>query len=140
VPFHLMIVVQNKASSITKSKAHAIINKMKKYIKNNGGIEISIITQTDTKTFHERAILTNYHYIQSHKGFVAFDNKRVKNETNGDRNWVFKDIDNYVGEIQKHKHLSNAIRVHKLIQKNKSIDTDVIFNEGYIDNTILSNF
>ncbi|NKI28444.1 hypothetical protein HCG49_17985 [Arenibacter sp. 6A1] len=140
VPFHLMIVVQNKAGNLTKSKAHSIINKMKKYIKSKSGIEISIITQTDTKTFHERAILTNYHYIQSHKGFVAFANNKVKNETNGDRNWVFKDIDNYVGEIQKHKHISNAFKVHSLIQKNKLIDTDVIFNEGFVDNTILSNF
>ncbi|MEO9893101.1 hypothetical protein [Aurantibacter sp.] len=140
VPFHLMIVVQNKGGSLTKSKAHSIINKMKKNIISKSGIEISIITQTDTKTFHERAILTNYHYIQSHKGFVAFDDKRIKNETNGDRNWVFKDIDNYLGEIQKHKHLSNALKVYKLIEKNNLINTDVIFNEGFVDNTILSNF
>lgn len=140
VPFHIMIVVQNKSNSLTKDKAHSIINKMKKYIKSKSGVEISIITQTDTKTFHERAILTNYHYIQSHKGFVAFNKGRVKNETNGDRNWVFKDIDNYVGEIQKHKHISNVIRVHKLIQKNNEINTDMIFNEGFVNNTILSNF
>jgi hypothetical protein len=140
VPFNLMIVLQNKGNNLTKNKAKEIIKKMKKKIVSKSGVEISIITQTDTKTFHERAILTNYHYIQSHKGFVAFVNKRVKNETNGDRNWVFKDINNYVGEIQKHKHLSNAIKVYKLIQENKLINTDVIFNEGFLDNTILSNF
>lgn len=140
VPFHLMIIVQNKNGHLKKDKAKSILNKMKKYINSKSGVEISIITQTDTKTFHERVILTNYHYIHSHKGFVVFNKKKVKNETNGDRNWVFKDIDNYFGEIRKHKHISNALKVYSLIQKNKAIDTDVIFNEGFIDNTLLSNF
>ncbi|SDZ93113.1 hypothetical protein [Bizionia paragorgiae] len=140
IPFHLMIVLQNKGGNLTKNKAKEIIKKMKKKITSKSGVEISLITQTDTKTFHERVILTNYHYIYSHKGFIAFDKKRIKNETNGDRNWVFKDIDNYIGEIQKHKHISNAHKVHELIKKNKLIDTNTIFNEGFVENAILSNF
>ncbi|MFC5193759.1 hypothetical protein ACFPH8_00320 [Bizionia hallyeonensis] len=140
IPFHLLIVLQNKAGGLNKEKAKEIINKMSKKIIRKNGIEISIVTQTDTKTFHERLILTNYHYIYSHKGFVSFSNGKIKNETNGDRNWVFKDINNYVGQIRKHQHLNNALNVFKLIQSNTKNETSVIFNQGDVKSPILSNF
>lgn len=139
VPFHLMIVLQSKDGRLTKEKAKEIIKKMRKKIDCDSGLEISIITQTNTKKFHERAILTNYHYIYSHKGFVAFEDNRIKNETNGDRNWVFKDINNYVGEIRKHSHLSYSKKVLEQIDHNNKNETSVIFNEGNTYNSILSN-
>lgn len=140
IPFHLMIVLQNKGGQLQKEKAKEIINKIRKRIVRKNGLEICIVTQTDTSTFHERIILTNFHYIYSHKGFVAFANGRVKNETNGDRNWVFKDICNYVGQIRKHHHLNNALNVFKLIQANNKNETSIIYNQGNTNSPILSNF
>jgi len=139
VPFHLMFVLQSKNGRLTEEKAKEILKKMKKEIKCKSGLEISIITQTNTTKFHERVILTNYHYIYSHKGFVAFKNKRIKNETNGDRNWVFKDINNYIGEIRKHQHLSYSKKVIEELTFNNRNKTNVIFNVGNINNSILSN-
>ncbi len=138
VPFHLMIVLQSKDGRLTKEKAKEIIEDIKKKIDCKSGLEISIVTQTNTKKFHERAMLTNYHYIYSHKGFVAFANRRIKNETNGDRNWVFKDINNYVGEIRKHNHLSYSKKVLEQLHDNNP-GTNVIFNVGNTNNSILSN-
>ncbi|CAH8282889.1 hypothetical protein EV196_101735 [Mariniflexile fucanivorans] len=140
VPFHLLIVLQNKGGNINKEKVKEIIKKMNKKIVRNNGIDISVVTQTDTRTFHERVIITNYHYIYSHKGFVSFAKGKIKNETNGDRNWVFKDINNYVGQIRKHQHLNNALNVFNLINNNNKNETSLIFNIGNVNSPILSNF
>ena len=140
VPFHLIIVIQNKDGHINKEKAKEIIKKMNKRIVRENGLLISIITQTDTKTFHERLILTNYHYVYSHKGFVTFNRGRVKNETNGFRDWVFKDINNYMGEINKHKHQRSTLNVFNLVGKNMKTESSIIFCQGDTDSPLFSNF
>jgi hypothetical protein len=145
VTFNLTIVLQTKDGRLERKKAKPIITKMKKAIKKDIGvnIEISIATQTDTAVFHERVILTNYHYICSHKGFICFKNKEKIKETDGNRNWVFKDIDNYKGEIDKHKHIKNSRNVYNLIKSNsekEEKDLDTIFYQGEVLNPILSNF
>jgi hypothetical protein len=145
VPFHLTIVLQNKDGRLERKKVKPIINKMKKAIKKetNIDVELSIVTQTNTRVFHERVILTNYHYIYSHKGFICFKEKNIIKETNGTRNWVFKDIDNYINEIDKHKHQTYSRSVFELINSNKKEedkDIDTIFYQGESVNPILSNF
>jgi hypothetical protein len=144
-PFHLKIILQNKDGRLERKKAKPIISKMKKAIKKDIGvdIEISIATQTDTKIFHERVILTNYHYIYSDKGFVCFKNRREIKKTNGTRNWVFKDINNFRGEIDKHRHIANSRNVYNLIKLNYKEDeneSDTIFYQGEVLSPILSNF
>ena len=76
-----------------------------------------------------------YHYIlNGDKGFTVFRRKNDSNEllvfnnTVGTRNWVFKDIENYVNQIDKHEQLYWIEEVLKLIEENKKIkqEKDVV--------------
>lgn len=140
IPFHISLITSNKDCRLTPKIAQEKINKVANNLKNITGknIEISITTQTDTKTFHERVIITNQHYIYSHKGFTLFGNKKLIHHSNGDRNWVYKDIRNYNGEIRKHHHNDLKTNINKLISSNTRKPTNVIFNIGNIENPILN--
>lgn len=140
ISFHILMVIQNKGGAIIPKKAQEKISKFKRKLEKETGVEIEIgfVSQTDTSTFHERYILTNYHYISSHKGFTVFDKGRVKTETNGERNWVFKDIKNYFGEIRKHQQLRNISNINKLIAKNNKTESSTVFNVGNMDSPILN--
>ena len=140
IPFHLIFVIQNSKSKFTPEKAKEKLKKVKRDLERITGvtIELGLISQTDTKVFHKRVILTNHHYIISDKGFTIFKRGKVTNNTEGTRNWVFKDILNYIGEIDKHKHINTINDLKDLIKINKERGTDVIFNEGNMDNPLLN--
>lgn len=141
IPFHLSIITSNNKGIFNKNfteKLKKIVNNLK--ATTGVDIEISFSTHTDTvkDDIHERMILTNYHYIYSHKGFYVFENKRVKHSTNGYRNWIFKDVENYFGKSLKHIHYDNIVMAKKRIVENAGINNDVIFNLGNINNPLLN--
>jgi hypothetical protein len=140
VPFYLSIIISNKDNRLNPKNAQEKINKVSSNLKKITGIdiEISITTQTNTDVFHERVILTNHHYIYSHKGFTVFKNNKVINQTNGDRNWVYKDIKNYEGEIKKHFHYKLIRNIIKQIDFNNKTSTNTIFNLGNTNNPLLN--
>jgi hypothetical protein len=137
VPFHIIIILQNKNAGFKRKTLHEKINKVKKRLKKSKGVEIiiGVATQTDTKLFHKRVILTNYHYIHSDKGFTTFDGERVKNITSGSRNWVFKDILDYDGDIDKHHHADELRKVYDLVYSRRG-DNEVVFREGNMENPL----
>lgn len=140
IPFHLSLIISNKDSRLTPKIAQEKINKVAGNLSKLTGkkIEISITTQTDTKTFHERVILTNFHCIYSHKGFTLFKNKKLIDYSSGDRNWVYKDIRKYHGQIRKHHHNDLKQNINKLITSNYKNPTNVIFNIGNTNNPLLN--
>lgn len=141
IPFHISIIISNNKSLITK-KFTEKLSKIVKNLKASTGvdIEISLSTHTDTvkDDLHERVIITNYHYIYSDKGFNVFKDKKITTSTKGDRNWVYKDVRNYYGQIRKHQHFQNIQSVRKRILENQKIDTEVIFNLGNTNNPLLN--
>lgn len=139
-PFYLSIIISNKDNRLNPKNAQEKINKVSSNLKKITGIniEISITTQTNTDVFHERVILTNHHYIYSHKGFTVFKNNKVINQTNGHRNWVYKDIKNYEGEINKHFHNKLIRNILKQINFNNKTSTNTIFNIGNTNNPLLN--
>lgn len=141
IPFHISIITSNNKSCYSK-KFIEKLNKIVKNLKASTGvnIEISLSTHTDAvkDDIHERVILTNYHYIYSDKGFNVFKDNKIILSTKGDRNWVFKDVRNYYGEIRKHHQIENLNMVKKRILSNQKIDTDVIFNLGNTNNPLLN--
>jgi hypothetical protein len=140
IPFHLSIIISNKDARLSPHSAQEKINKVAKNLKRITGknIEISITTQTDTKTFHERVILTSHQYIYSHKGFTIFKDNKLVDQTNGDRNWVYKDVRKYQGEIRKHQHYELSRNILKQINSNNRAPTNVTFNLGNTNNPILN--
>ena len=118
------------------------LNKIVKNLRTKTGVnvEISLSTHTDIvkDELHERVIMTNYHYIYSDKGFNVFKDKKIILSTKGDRNWVFKDVKNYYGQIRKHQHFQNIQLVKKRITQNQAIDNEVIFNIGNTNNSLLN--
>ncbi|EAZ94711.1 hypothetical protein FBBAL38_13035 [Flavobacteria bacterium BAL38] len=141
VPFHLSIVTSNNKSLLNK-KFNEKLNKIVKNLRTKTGVnvEISLSTHTDIvkDELHERVIMTNYHYIYSDKGFNVFKDKKIILSTKGDRNWVFKDVKNYYGQIRKHQHFQNIQLVKKRITQNQAIDNEVIFNIGNTNNSLLN--
>jgi hypothetical protein len=141
IPFHLSLITSNN-KGLFNPKFIEKLSKIVKNLKTKTGIniEISFSTHTDAvkDDIHERVILTNYHYIYSDKGFNVFKDKNIILATKGDRNWVFKDVRNYYGEIRKHQHFKNIIMVKKRIKDNEKINSDVIFNIGNINNPLLN--
>lgn len=141
IPFHLSIITSNNKSLLSK-KFIEKLNKIVKNLKAKTGVdvEISLSTHTDTvkDDMHERVIITNFHYIYSDKGFNVFKDKKIVLSTKGDRNWVYKDVKNYYGQIRKHQHFQNIQLVKKRISENHKIDNDVIFNIGNTNNPLLN--
>ncbi|GAA4059669.1 hypothetical protein [Flavobacterium chungnamense] len=141
IPFHLSIVTSNNKSLLSK-KFIEKLNKIVKNLKAKTGVdvEISLSTHTDTvkDDLHERVIITNFHYIYSDKGFNVFKDKKIILSTKGDRNWVYKDVKKYYGQIRKHQHFQNIQLVKKRIIENQKIDSDVIFNIGNTNNPLLN--
>lgn len=141
IPFHISIITSNN-KGFFNNKFTEKLNKIAKNLTTKTGvaIEISFSTHTDSvkDDLHERVILTNYHYIYSDKGFYVFKNGKVELTTKGDRNWVFKDIQNYYGEIRKHHHFKNLISIKKRISYNDKNGTATIFNLGNLNNPLLN--
>src|SRR5690606_21016021 len=100
ISFKLTIVVQNKNGRFTPRNILEKIKKIEKNLKKRTKIDVQVgvVTLTDTKIFHERVLLTNYHDIYSDKGFSIFKNGRMREYTKGDRNGVFLNINNYEGK------------------------------------------
>lgn len=140
IPFKLTIVVQNKNGRFTPRNISEKIKKIEKNLKKRTrvDVQVGVVTQTDTKIFHERVLLTNYHYIYSDKGFSIFKNGRIKEYTKGDRNWVFLNIHNYEGEIRKHQHKKNINDLKTAIQDIERSSTEIIFTAGNLDNPLLN--
>lgn len=141
IPFHISIIVSNNKNLFNK-KFGEKLNKIVKNLKTLTGIDIEISFSTHTDTvkddIHERVIITNYHYIYSDKGFYVFKNKNIDVTTKGDRNWVYKDVKNYYGQIRKHQQYQNIQSVKKRILANIKLDTEVIFNIGNTNNPLLN--
>ncbi|MEP6262741.1 MAG: hypothetical protein ABJ092_14290 [Gillisia sp.] len=142
IPFKLTIVVQNKNGRFTPRNIPEKIKKIEKNLKirTKVDVQVGVVTQTDTKIFHERVLLTNYHYIYSDKGFSIFKNGRITEYTKGDRNWVFLNIHNYKGEIRKHQHKKNINYLKRAIKDIERSNTEIIFTAGNLDNPLLNQF
>lgn len=144
VPFYLLIIIQNsKSDNIIKHKeefVETMVESIKESFKNID-IKVGIITQIDKEIFHRRLIITNHHLIYSDKGFTVFMRNNDSNEllvfnnTVGTRNWVFKDIENYINQIDKHEQLYWIEEVLKLIEENKGLLKLTIKGEGEREGT-----
>ena len=141
IPFHLSIITSNR-DGVYSPKFVEKLNKIIKNLKTTTNIEIEISFSTHTDSvkddIHERVILTNYHYIYSDKGFNVFKDKNIILPTKGDRNWVYKDVENYYGQIRKHQHFQNIQSVKKRISYNQKNATNMIFNIGNTKNPLLN--
>lgn len=141
IPFHLSLITSNNKGDFSPKFAEKL-NKIVKNLKAKTGVnvEISFSTHTDAvkDDIHERVILTNYHYIYSDKGFNVFKDKNIILATKGDRNWVYKDINNYYGQIRKHQHFKNIEMVKKRIIENDKLNNEIIFNLGNTNNPLLN--
>lgn len=141
IPFHLMIVVQNKDGRYTPNWLAPKVNKICKRIKKDTGkdIEVGIMTQTDTKVFHKRVLITNHHYMYSDSGFTIYDGKKVIKITDGIREFVFKDIDSYKGDPLKLKHVKVVKRVKKALDYLNSLrPNNTVFSVGNTKSPLLS--
>lgn len=140
-PFHLIFVVENGKSRFNQKNAEEKLKKVLKFATNESGVEVkgAIIAQTDTKIFHERVLVTNHHYFYSDKGFAIFRQGILRNPTKGDRNFVFKDIDNYVGETRKHQQLNIIRNIKKAIKDNTGVsERSAVFNVGDLNSPLLN--
>ena len=140
VPFKLLIQIDNRDGRLLKEKAKEKAKKIEKYIKRtlDKVIHVGISTQTDSRTFHERVLITNHHYLYSDKGFTVFKNNRIKHVSKGTRNWVFFSIQKYIGELDKHHHRDVIKNVKKSINSNKKSESNTIYNVGYFENPLLN--
>lgn len=140
VPFNLTIVILNKDKRFNPKIATDKIHKIEKNLNKRTGVEVNVglITQMDNKIFHERVLLTNYHYVYSDKGFTIFKHGKLQERTKGDRNWVFLNIQNYTGELRKHHHNNVLKAVRDAYQKSCEINTAMIFNAGKLGNPLLN--
>lgn len=140
VPFRLTIVVENGNGRFNPVNMAEKIKKIERKFKKRTGIsaEVDIITHSTKKVFHERVLVTNFHYIYSDKGFTVFRDRRYKNKTKGDRNWIFMHIENYEGEIRKHHHQDVIRSVKEALIKSKRLNTSAIFYSGTNNNPLLN--
>lgn len=140
-PFHLIFIIENGRGRFNPKNAEEKLKKVLKYASKQSDTEVrgAIVAQTDTKIFHERVLITNHHYFYSDKGVAVFKEGRLRNPTKGDRNFVFKDINNFVGETRKHQQLSIIRNIKKAIDDNKkATKNSVIFNIGDINSPLLN--
>lgn len=140
VPFELLINIDNRKSGLKKNEAEEKCKKIKSNLEKITGKEfrVGISSHTNSKLFHSRVILTNHHFFWSDRGFSVFKNGRVPNSTFGNRNWVFLDIENYEGEIDKHQHFHHVKNISKSIDFNKKVNNDTIYNVGNYKNRLLN--
>lgn len=141
VSYHIIFVLQNNDGRFNINNTQEKLKKIVKKVSQSSGVPVkaAIITQTDTKIFHERVIITNHQYIYSDKGFTIFSKGKVIEPTKGDRNFVLKDIDNYKGEIRKHQQLDVIRNVEEAIKKNQTTkEGAVTFNVGNLNNPLFN--
>jgi hypothetical protein len=98
--FHLTIFSCNLPNSnglapLNKDKAEKIIEEIKA-LNLCTSIKVTIVAHTIKSTTHDRELVTNYHYMQSGRGFGVVDKKGVKDIARGQLQHVFCGVDSYV--------------------------------------------
>ena len=77
--------------------------------------------------------------MYSDKGFTIYKGNKVAKKTDGVREFVFKDIDNNMGDSLKHKHNTIVRNVKKIIQDINSLTSNTaVFCVGNVNSPLLS--
>lgn len=142
--FHLTLVIDNREFVFKKENATFLITELKSEVKTKIGvdIEIGVITHSLNDEIHQRAIITNHHYLWSDKGFSVFllnSNKiETKLNTHGEINWLYRSVNSYIGELPKDDQIRYLLACKSQMIKNKTSVDSAKFNEGFVDNRLFS--
>ena len=101
IPFHLTMFIYNDGN-LKKEKMEQVIKEIHE-LKLGSPIKVSIIAHTIKDETHDRYILTNYHLINSGRGFGIFDFRNVKHNAKGQISSTFQDID-FLPSFNSFKH------------------------------------
>lgn len=101
IPFHLTIFIYNDGK-LKKDKMEQVIKEIHD-LKLGSPIMVSIVAHTIKDDTHDRYILTNYHLINSGRGFGIFDFRNVKHNAKGQISSTFQNID-FLHSFNSFKH------------------------------------
>jgi len=136
--FHLTVVIDNSRAIIDREGAEVIITELIEFIKAEKRInlELGIITHCLNPEIHERALITNHHFLRSEKGFNVFINEKIVKFSRGEFVWVYNAINNSIGTITKDAQVGYLKAVKYQLEKNKTSIDHSNFNAGFINNRL----
>ena len=143
IPFHLTIFVYNKNGemNLKQDKLEQVIEEIHN-LKLGSKIKISIIAHTRNDLTHDRYIITNFHLINSGRGFGVIDSRGVKENAQGDIKSTFYGIE-YLTSSNSVKHQYSHILewLKEIYSDNSGVETDYFFEIGdEFDNRLLCEY
>lgn len=140
IPFHLTIFIYNKNGNLNLKKD--ILNQVIEEIHNlklGSKIKVSIVAHTHNNLTHDRNIITNFHLINSGKGFGVIDSRGVKENAQGEIKSTFHGIDYLNSPTSvKHQHSHILEWIKGIHSNNRGVETDYFFEIGdEFDNRLL---
>lgn len=78
VPFQILILSTNPKNLYSIEKLQSLKKELEFSLQcMSYKICFTIVTHSDTRRFHQRCIITNYHFITSHYGYLTFKNNKL---------------------------------------------------------------
>lgn len=140
IPFHLTIFLYNKNGNLNlkKDKLSQVIEEIHN-LRLGSEIKVSIVAHTHNDLSHDRNILTNFHLINSGRGFGVIDSRGVKENAQGEIKSTFHGIEYLNSSISvKHQHSHLLEWMKDIYADNIGVETSYFFEIGdKFDNRLL---
>lgn len=143
IPFHLTIFVYNKNGNLNlkQDKLNQVIEEIHK-LRLGSKVKVSIIAHSRNDLTHDRYILTNFHLINSGRGFGVIDSRGVKENAQGDIRSTFFGIEFLTSSTSVKHQFSHILEwLKEIYSDNGGIETDYFFEIGdEFDNRLLCEY
>jgi len=104
VDMHILLVIwDDGGGKFSRIALETIKKKLDDYLVTQYPytIKVSLLTHNRKDIFHQRAVITNYHFLETHHGYHTFRHKKtVKFNNDLKANWAYSSINNTLGDSE----------------------------------------
>ena len=126
----LLVIWDDGGGKFTKQALLAITLKLEALLSSYPyKVKVGLMTHNRKDTFHQRAIITNYHFLETQHGYHAFKHKHTTRFSNDLKiNWAYASVTNEVGDTEVAWIEQNLKEIRKQRSTNLSLPQTRSYN------------
>lgn len=143
--FEVLLVISSREYPVRPEILDRIISSLENSLQRSYPIKIGILTHNGEERFHRRAVVSNYHFMRSDRGFAHFTGARADKSNDLTLNGAYHDLSRPSSHLKWRSMAEDLRNVRSLWVDNKRLkDTgrDAIITtnrmQGHCDNRLLS--